>query len=438
MGDMEMIKTAVGIAVGMLFGAFFLVWLVKQFMFIARPNELLVFAGRSNTLKDGSKVGYRVINPGSGKGRAFRWPVLETVERMDLSTIEVEVVCKNGYCRGGIRINVSAIANVKVSPDLRIQRNAIERFLGQGRSEIQDVAKNTLEGHLRAVLATLTPEEVNEDRLKFSEKLKHEAELDLNKLGIHLDTFNVHSVGDVRDSSYLAEIGRKSLAEVIKNAEINEATCERAATEAEAEAHGQAGVAKEQAETAIRVAQNELLKAKADFEARAKSTEEQAEAARDTARAVAELELQKVRAQLEGRRLQAEVVVRAEAESEAKSFAARGAAAPIAERGHAMASSLELMRTAWADAGDGAKPIFMIQQVDQILREVVSRVRKIKVDSVSLIDQGDGSALPAYVSSFPATVNRILGELDQVTGIDIVGTLGSDLPNGNGSRKVGA
>jgi flotillin len=422
---MDVLFKTVGGSFALLIGMFVLIQVVRQFMFIARPNELLVFSGRKHKLKDGSVVGYRLVCPAWSGGRAFRWPFLEDVQRMDLSTMEVEVACKNGFCKGGIRLNVHAIANVKMTEDPRMVRNAIERFLGRDRNEMREVANTTLEGHLRAVLATLTPEEVNEDRLKFSEQLSREAELDLNKLGIHLDTFNIQSVSDVRDSSYLSEIGRKSVAEVIKRAEISEASCERAATEVEANARGRAGVASEQAETAIRVARNQLDKKKADFEATATSKEEQAEAARDTARARAERELQEVRSSLEGKRLEAEVVIKAKAENEAKALAARAAAAPIAERGAAMAGSLELVRQAWATAGDGAKPIYMIQQIDHILREVVGRVQNVRVDNVNLIDQGDGSSVPAYVASYPATVNRILKELDQVTGIDVVGTLGS-------------
>lgn len=423
---MEMFFAVVAGSVGVLVVVMVLIWLIKQFMFICRPNELLVFSGRDNKLKDGGSTGYRIVTSAWGPGRAFRVPFLEEVQRIDLSVMECEVSCRNAFCRGGVRINVDAIANVKISDHPNIVRNAIERFLGQDRHEILEVAKNTLEGHLRAVLAGLTPEEVNEDRLKFSERLSDEAERDLNKLGIHLDVFNIHSVSDVDGSSYLAEIGRKSIAEVLKDAEISEADCERAATESEAQARSQAEVAGEQAETIIRVRSNELRKIKADLEANAKSAEEQAEAARETARAVAELELQQVRAELEGKRLQAEVVVRAQAETQAKALQARGDAAPIAERGKAMAGSLELVREAWKEAGEGAKPIFLIQQIDTILREVVNRVQDVRVGTVNLVDKGDGSSLPAYVSSFPATVNAVLQELNEIVGIDIVGALGTE------------
>ena len=412
---------------GALFALLIVIWIVSQYMlFICRPNEVLVFSGRERTLASGQKVGYRVVFG----GRAFAIPFLEEVRAMDLSAIEVEVSTRNAFCKGGIRLDVDAIANIKISDNPDIVGNAIERFLGQGRGEIADVAKNTLEGHLRAVIAKLTPEEVNEDRLKFSKELSEEAEADLNKMGIHLDTFNIHSVSDIKNSSYLAEISRKSIAEVIKTAEIIEASADREATESEAGARSRAEVAAEQAETEIRTKANELRRHKADLEADAKSAEERAEAARDTARAVAERDLQEVRSELEAKRLEADRVVLAQAETEAKHLAARAEAAPIIERGEALAQSLELVRQAWTEAGEGAKPIFMIQQLEMILRSVVGRVEDIRVDQVALVDRGDGSSLPNYVSSFPATVNAVLRELNQVTGIDVVGTLGAELQDG--------
>ncbi len=423
MNDMQFLFTVVGGSAAALVALVLLLTILRQFLYICAPNEVLVFSGRARQTRSGQDVGYRVILG----GRALRMPFLEQVERMDLTAIEVMVEARNGYCEGGIRLNVEAIANVKISDDERFIGNAIERFLGQDRDEIRTVAKNTLDGHLRAVIAKLTPEEVNEDRLKFANNLRAEAEKDLNKLGLHLDTFNIHSVSDVKGSSYLQEIGRKAIAEVTKNAEVSEAICNREATEAESAAKARADVCAEQAETEIRTRSNELRRVKAELEAQARSAEESAEAARDTARARAEQELQRVRAELEGKRLQAEVVVRSEAEAMARAFQARADAAPIAERGRAMAEALELVRKAWLEAGDGAKPIFVIQQLDLILRAVAERVEGVRVDKVTLIDRGDGSSLPTFVASYPATVAAVLAQLEKVTGIDVQGALGADL-----------
>ncbi len=96
-------------------------WCVKHFMYICRPSEILVFSGRQNVLADGRKVGFRVVFG----GRAFRMPLLETVERMDVSLITVPMTVNGAYSEGGIPLNMHAIANVKVSsnPKLRGQRD---------------------------------------------------------------------------------------------------------------------------------------------------------------------------------------------------------------------------------------------------------------------------------------------------------------------------
>ncbi|MHC4831848.1 MAG: SPFH domain-containing protein, partial [Planctomycetota bacterium] len=118
-----LLTVAIG-AVACLAGFMGLVWVIKQFLFICRPDEVLVFSGRDRKLVGGQSVGYRVIFG----GRAFRWPLLEEVKRMDLSVIEVTVSTQNAFCKGGIRLNVDAIANVKVTGDPRLVGNAIERF----------------------------------------------------------------------------------------------------------------------------------------------------------------------------------------------------------------------------------------------------------------------------------------------------------------------
>ena len=87
-------------------------------------------------------------------------------------TIDVEV--KNAYSRGGIPLNVVGVANVKVAGEEPLLNNAIERFLDRTRPEIMRIAKETLEGNLRGVLAQLTPEQVNEDKTRFAQTLIEE------------------------------------------------------------------------------------------------------------------------------------------------------------------------------------------------------------------------------------------------------------------------
>ncbi|MBW1876799.1 MAG: flotillin family protein [Deltaproteobacteria bacterium] len=393
---------------------------VRSHLYICRPNEVLIFSGRQHTLADGTSVGYRV----SHGGWAFQVPYFETVDRMDLSTILLEIRVTNAYSKGGIPLDVNAIANVKVSSDERILGNAMERFLGRDPVEIKRVAKESLEGHLRGVLARMTPEEVNEDRLKFAEELVEEAGEDFDRLGLHLDTLKVQSVSD--EVAYLDSIGRERLANVLSNAEIAESTAKADAEEAQATCTRDGEVANEHAETMIRQQQNELDKVKHELEAQARSEEERAEQAAMAARARAEQKLQEIRAKLEHLRLSADVVLPADADRKAAEMRARAEAAHIAADGQAMADVLRIMTATWLKAGQDAKDIFLIQQLETVMSTVTDRVRSLEIGEVTLIDGGAGNALPQHIAALPATVAAVLREFKETTGVDITGILAGE------------
>src|SRR5205085_8486630 len=128
------------------------------------------------------------------------------------------------YSRGGIPLNVVGVANVKVSGDEPLMNNAIVRFLGKTQAEIKRIAKETLEGNLRGVLAQLTPEQVNEDKTRFAQTLIEEAEHDMSRMGLGLDTLKIQNVSD--DAGYLNSIGRIRGAGVRQNAAIAEASAQ--------------------------------------------------------------------------------------------------------------------------------------------------------------------------------------------------------------------
>lgn len=389
----------------------------RTILFICGPNELLIFSGRRRRLEDGSSVGYRVLFG----GWSLRIPFIERVDRMDLRNIPIDIRITNAYSAGGIPLTVHSIANVKISHDSQRVGNAIERFLGRDLAEVQSVAKETLEGHLRGVLASLTPEEVNEDRLKFATSLVDEAEEDFARLGLHLDTLKVLSVSDEVD--YLSSIGRARIALVLRDAAVAESVAAAEAEKAEAEARRVASVATEQAETAIANAQNEVRRVAAVLEAEAKAEEETTLQAALQARAEAEQALQEIRALLEQTRLTNDVVLPAEAHREAEALRARGRAADIEEPGRAAAEVLRLMTETWRKAGPHAKDIYLIQNLERVLDQVVRKVNDVQVDEVILLDPGDGSSLPAYVASRPAMVQAVLKELTATTGVDVLDIL---------------
>ena len=390
---------------------------LKTCLRICNPNEILILSGRKHKTKKGQSVGYRVIFG----GRAVVIPILEQVERMDMTTMPVPVEVRNAYSKGGIPLHIQAIANVKVSSNPNVVGNAIERFLGRNRREIKRVAQETLEGNLRGVVADLTPEQVNEDRLKFAERIAQDVSRDLTKLGLHLDTLKIQNVAD--DVDYLNSIGRQQIAQIVRDAEIAEAETMGEADRIEAGCQQQAEVAKTRAAIVIQQKQNELRKILAELEQRARSEEERTQAAAKEAQARAEQQLQSVRAELERLRLDADEVLPAEAHRLAKELQAKGNAAALEENAKAAALVNEMLAEVWQETGTDATQVFLIQQIELILQQAAEIPQRMTLERVNVIDNGDGQALASLLNVYPEVVRQFLARVDETLGIDVTGTL---------------
>ncbi len=441
----SVIGAAGGVAALMLLSLF----AIKNLLHICQPNQVLIFTGRRR-IHNGVDLGPMIIMPhgrvdqgpefeGGGAGRRWQIPIIERVDAMDMRNLSIDIVVENAYSAGNIPLRIHAIANVKIHSDPARIRNAIERFLGQERREIYVVAQQTLEGAVREVVADMTPEQVNEDRLTFAEKLIESAIKDFDKLGLALDTLKIQNVAD--SANYLDSLGRPQIARVLRDAENAENQAMQETTEAQAEAKRRSEVAKANAEMEILQKQNELAKVKAELDGEAMAVEREAKAAANTARAQAEQELQKIRAVLEKKRLQADVVIPAEARRKAELIRAKGDAAPVAENGRALVEVLEATTAAWKAMGENAMEIYVIQHLDEIISTVVDQMDNIKVGEVNILDRGDGSALAAYAAAYPQTVAAVLSALRETVGVDIPailarsgGGLGSDGggPGGSG------
>jgi len=392
--------------------------IVRQFLYICRPNEVLLFAGRKHRLPDGAEVGYKVVR----RGWALRTPLLETISRMDMRLLMVEVAVSNAYSKGGIPLSVHAIANVKLSSDPTHIRNAVERFLGMTPEQIADVARQTLEGVLREVLAQLTPEEVNEDRLKFAESLKANAQDDFDKLGLELDVLKVQHVAD--EQQYLQNLGRARIAMMIRDAQNAENEANQKIAEEQAAARQRAESAQKKSEASVLQKRNMLRGELAKMEAQAKSIENEAAIAAETARSSAEQELQRLRAELEKLRLECDVVLPAEAGRLAQEARARGEAAPLIENGKAAALALQSVAAEWKAAGKSGREVYLLQQLRSFVEAAVARVAQTQVEELSIVDGGDGQAYAAFVANFPAAVARVMAETARAVGVDIRSLLG--------------
>ena len=200
----DMMAGAVTLALVLFVATVVIVLTIKSLIVIVPPNMAAVLTGRNRKLPAGEEVGYRSV---SG-GRALRVPIIETVQYTSLETFPIEISVTNAFSKGNIPLNIEAIANVKIASEPEtVFNNAVERILGKTEDEIRSLAKDTLMGNLRGVLATLTPEEVNEDRLGFASALAEDAGEDLAALGFHLDVLKIQNVSDER--GYLEAIGRK-------------------------------------------------------------------------------------------------------------------------------------------------------------------------------------------------------------------------------------
>ena len=123
-------------------GVWAFIVLLKKLYYICQPSEALIFAGLRRTTGSGQTVGYRTVRGGS----ALRIPLLEEVMRLDLSNMIIDLQVESAYSRGGIPLNVSGVANIKISGDEPGIHNAIERLIGKSQDEIRHIAKETLEG----------------------------------------------------------------------------------------------------------------------------------------------------------------------------------------------------------------------------------------------------------------------------------------------------
>ncbi|MFP4134752.1 MAG: flotillin family protein [Halothece sp.] len=391
------------------------VGLINTLIQICDPNKILIISGRKYKREDGQQLGYRVIYG----GRTYRIPILESVETMDLTAMPVPIEVTNAYAKGGTPLNIQAIANVKISRDWSLVGNAIERFLGRGHAEISRVARETLEGNLRGVVATLTPEQLNEDRLQFAERIAKDVSSDLAKLGLQLDTLKIQSVSD--DVDYLNSIGRRQIATIVRDAEIAESNAIAEAEQVEADCNRQAAVAETETATATEEKENELRRITAEVGKEAKVEEERTAAAAEEARARAQQELQAVRAELEKARLEVDEILPAQAQKQANELQAKGNAAKLAENNKASAQVNEMLAQVWQETGVDASELFLVQQMEMILKQAAQVPHRLHLGEVTVIDNGDGKALASLSNAYPEMIRQFLKQSEETLGLTLSG-----------------
>jgi len=205
----------------------------------AGPDEALIVFGRRKLF--GKKVrsaagdieGFRIIRGGG----TFVWPAWEQYEILSLRMMTLDIDLRHVYTAQGIPINVKAVAQVKVQGDISHIRSAAEGFLGLQTDDIQATIKETVSGHLRGIIGTLTVEELYRDQKSFQEKVRDEAHRDLDGMGFEFRSFVFQAIQD--DEGYLDALGQPKIQEALKNARIATAQTDRAAAIEEEQARQQ-------------------------------------------------------------------------------------------------------------------------------------------------------------------------------------------------------
>ena len=385
--------------------------IISRIIYICPPNEVLIFSGGHRKIElegEGRVVGYRVVQG----GRGIRIPLIEVVDRMDLTNMIIELKVQGAYSRGGIPLNVQGVANVKVSSKSVQLANAIERFLGMTREQIMGVARETLEGNLRGVLSTLTPEEVNNDREKFGGELVHEADHDLGRLGLELDTLKIQHVSD--DKGYLESLGRRQTAELFKRSRIAEADNRALSAENAASNLENQEIAKVEAQITMVRAEGSRRIIEAQTRKGALVAESKGQVQALVAKATAEVEVQRARLAQVRFQLIADKVKPAEAQKAQMVAQARGVASKLVEEGKATATAIRSLGVTWAKAGDSARQIFVAQKLERLVGTMMQTVGEMPIDKLTVIDKelaaGGNFAVKAAITS---------EQLKQLLGIDI-------------------
>ncbi|SMX82920.1 flotillin [Brevibacterium sp. 239c] len=426
---------------------------------IASPSEALIITGRNASGSSGS--GRIVIG-----GRAVVYPVVQKAFFLSLSSRQIAVAI-DGISMNGIALRLHGVAQVKVGGTEEDVRKAAQRFLDQ-QDQIEPYSTEILSGTLRAVVGTLTVEQIIQDRASFAAQVQEESAHSMNNQGLVIDTFQISAVED--EGSYLRDWGRPQAAEVAKNAAIAEANASRASSVEEAlqnestqkqQALTDQAIAEQQQQLALRRA---ALKEEADQRqasadnagplANAAEKQKLLERDRVVAKEAAELRAEQLDAEVrrpadaERYRQQAEADARAyEIEAQGRAEAAaelhrrskdaeairlegEAQADSIKARGEAEAGALQAQAEAYKKFNDAAVLSKVLEVLPTIAGELVAPYANIK--DLSIVSTDGESKLANSVSN---NLAQVLEVVRGTTGIDL-GNLVDKAQNQGGSKTA--
>ncbi|MDB6030783.1 MAG: band 7 protein [Verrucomicrobiales bacterium] len=243
------------------------------------PNEVLVVSGRKQKYTDPDGTvrgrGFRIVKGGG----TFVVPMLEKVDILSLELLTIDVQTPEVYTSKGVPVKVDGVAQIKVKGDDISIATAAEQFLSKGTDEIKNIAMQTMEGHLRAILGTLTVEDIYQNRDAFAAKVQEVAAGDMANMGLGIVSFTIR---DIRDSQgYLEALGKPRIAQVKRDAQIAQAEADRDAMIKSSQAQQAGQEAKFLADAKIAEAQRDYQMNVASYQASVNQKKAEADLAYD-------------------------------------------------------------------------------------------------------------------------------------------------------------
>ena len=430
------------------------------------PDEAMIITGAAlggkNVLTDESARKVKIVRGGG----AFIVPIVQQREHLSLLSHKLDVMTPEVYTAEGVPVMTDGVAVIKVGSSVEDVATAAEQFLGKPDTELRAEAREVLEGHLRAILGTLTVEEVYRNRDKFAQEVQSVAARDLKKMGLQIVSFTIK---DVRDKNgYLEALGRPRIAAIKRDADIAEAEALRDSRIKKANAD-------EEGQKAELVRDTNVAEATRDRELKVaayKKDEDTARAAADLAYAVQEassqkavveeqmqvelvrkereVDLEKLEIERRERQYDSEVKKKADAEryaveqaaeadklrqvrrAEARQFEieaeararAEGARAEglaeadvIRQKGLAEAEAKEKLAEAFEKYGEAAVLDILATMMPTLAREVAAPLASI--DKLTVVDTGSGAGagrLTDTVAHLMATTPELVRG---ITGLDL-------------------
>ena len=403
-------------------------------------------------------------------GATMVWPLIQDYKKLSLVPMTIQINLTNALSLQNIRIHVPSTFTVGISTDPTIMNNAAERLLHLKTQEIENMASEIIFGQLRLTVASLTIEQINQDRDNFLERITLNVGHELHKLGLYLINVNITDITD--DSDYIESIGKKAAATAVNAAKADVAVADRDGAIGAAEANrardiqvaenaaeAEKGKKAASADQRIFVQGQEALAIEGENNSKASIAEynatlaeKEAEAMRrsEVATRTAEMEIQKAQYLLEQERLKAEEIVReeiaktqieiaAEAEAERQRRIAQGEADAILARYQAEAEGIKQVLEAKATGYQGlvasangdakaAATLLMVEKVDAMVQAQVEAVKNLKIDKITVWDSGNGADGKGATSNFVSGLVQTLPPMHDVAkmaGVELPEYLGS-------------